>query len=483
MTDKEILNILFKDAGVQRSALLAEHIRNVEKYLEISKEELKGIQWVDKDGSYIQMIKNKEIEKLINKRNSFLKEVKQGEEREKIESVYIELLQKPIIRNVLKCFVSPHQAANLAKQLGDIEKIRPDSQSLSVYLSKLTAEECENIIQFFAQQEEWDSFSLKNLPEKVETLTGTLLLLAKLKNKEVSISSGKTYLTLKRFLLKNWFRLQTEPQLLFTDDEARIFRTNDDDIEIINVIVSLFNLSKKNLDIALLFLKEIIGMEGGIPGIAKEAISTGNPFLFRSLFLSFNQAREFAVGGKLNSSLETKYGNLFEELMSEFGNCRGIYDGGVDVVVGEDAFDIKSGPNVMNKSMVDAFSAKQRLIQNEKLLPDISTYKIALGYGKREKLNSFMKKIDTEILTGRDAWTKITSVEYSPEIVFAIAGLVARIFGFKSLVNSILCQGENYVGDAPDNLEFTEFLASTFSPINLTSEAQSEISFINSLFR
>lgn len=308
-------------------------------------------------------------------------------------------------------------------------------------------------------------------------------MLSRLKNQEVSISSDETYLRLKHFLLKKWFELQEAPDSLLPDIVGSIFSNNNEANQIFHVIVNLLKLSNKHLDIALLFLNEIIGMKSGIPAIAQEAISTGNPFLFRSLFLSFSEAKEFAVGGKLNSSLETKYGSLFEDLMSEFGNCRGIYDGGVDIVVGGDAFDIKNGPNVMSKSMVDAFSAKQRLIQKEDLLPDISIYKTALGYGKKEKLNSFMTKIDTEILTGREAWTKITGIVHSPEIVFAIAGLVARIFGFKSIVNSMLGSGEKYLEYDTDDSDFTEFLASTFSPINLTSEAESEIDLINSLFR
>lgn len=483
MTDKKLWNVLFEDAGVQRSALLAENIRTVEKYLEITEEELKGIRWVDKEGGYIQMITNKEIEKFIDKRDFYLEKIGQGEERERIESVSLQLSHKPIIRKVLKYFVSPQKAAIIARSIGTLEKIITDSQSLKVAFVKLPYEERENIEQFFAQKEEWDYFSLKTLPDKVETLTRTLLLLSRLKNQEVSISSDETYLRLKHFLLKKWFELQEAPHSLLPDIVPSIFCNNNEANQIIHVIVNLLKLSNKHLDIALLFLQEIIGMKSGIPAIAQEAISTGNPFLFRSLFLSFSEAKEFAVGGKLNSSLETKYGNLFEDLMSEFGNCRGIYDGGVDVVVGGDAFDIKSGPNVMNKSMVDAFSAKQRLIQKENLLPDISIYKIALGYGKKEKLNSFMTKIDTEILTGREAWRKITGVVHSPEIVFAIAGLVARIFGFKSIVNSMLGSGEKYLEYDTDDSDFTEFLASTFSPINLTSEAESEIALINSLFR
>jgi hypothetical protein len=272
-----------------------------------------------------------------------------------------------------------------------------------------------------------------------------------------------------------------QPDLLFTDQNASTFRQKEADEKMLRVAKVLLGIENKRLDLLLLFLNEIIKMQNDIPRLAKEAISTGNPLLFRSLFLSFKEAEEFAVGGKLNSSLETKYGTLFEKLMYGFAQCRGIYNGGVDVAVNTNAFDIKSGPSVMNKSMVDAFSRKQSLIQDKKLLPDISTYKIALGYGKRDNLNSFMAQIESEILDGRQAWTEITGINYSPEIIFAISGLVPRIFGVESLVGSSLGKSEKYQEKDSDISDFDNLFTNNFTPLTLTPEAQQEINFINSL--
>ncbi|AFZ23986.1 hypothetical protein Cylst_1714 [Cylindrospermum stagnale PCC 7417] len=484
MTDKVILNILLKDAGVKRSALLAENIVDMEKYLDISDDDLKSIRWVDKKGKYIQMITDEEIDKIIVKRSIYLAAVEQSEQRRKIESVALQLSEQPIIRKLLNYFVPPKKAVTITTIVQSFENIKVNSLSWSQALISVSNQERLDMSQFFTQQLKWDANLLEKMLIQVEILTRIIILLGKINNKPlVGISSSQNGLIFKKFLLKNWVMLQKTPLVFLPDIQHLLFDTGDNDIAILNIIASLFSLKQQYFDIAILFLEKIIGMENTTLEMAQEAISTGNPFLFRSLFLSFPEAREFAVGGKLNSSLETKYGYLFETLVSAFGNCREIYDGGVDVVVGKEAFDIKSGPAVMNKSMVDAFSAKQRLIQEENLLPEISTYKIALGYGKREKLNSFMAKIDTEILTAREAWTKITGVEHSPEIVFAIAGLVARIFSSKSIVNQMLGSGENYVILEKDDEDFNQFLLSTFDPIQLTPEAQQEIDFINSLLR
>lgn len=199
------------------------------------------------------------------------------------------------------------------------------------------------------------------------------------------------------------------------------------------------------------------------------------------MFGNFQEAEKFAVEGKLNSSLETKYGNLFEKLFSAFANCRGIYDGGVDVAVDNNAFDIKSGLNVMNKSMVDAFCAKQVLIQERNILPDINSYKIALGYGKKEKLNSFMAKIDSEILTGREAWTQITGIPHSPELIFTIAGLVPQILGVNNLVSSLLGQRVKYNQKPFDDSKFRNLFDNCFDSIDLDKEAKDEIDKIESI--
>lgn len=167
--------------------------------------------------------------------------------------------------------------------------------------------------------------------------------------------------------------------------------------------------------------------------------------------------------------------------MYQFEHCRGIYSGGLDVAVGSIGFDIKSGPSVMNKSMVDAFLAKQYLIQEKQLVPEINTYKIALGYGKKDNLNSFMAQIESDILDGRQAWTQITGIEHSPELVFAIASLIPRIFGVDSIVSSILGKSQKYQDNNEDNTAFMELLVNNFSPIILTPEVEKEIQEINSL--
>ena len=295
---------------------------------------------------------------------------------------------------------------------------------------------------------------------------------------EASILSEQNYCQFKRYLFKKWYRLQSEPQLLLEDIDAKVFVKNDIDINLMSVAVNLLKLDRQKLNLCLLFLNEILKLEKDIPKVAQEAIVNGNPFLFRSLFGDFKEAKNFAVGGKLNSSLETKYGNLFEKLMATFNNCRGIFDGGVDVVVEHNAFDIKSGPNVMNKSMVDAFSAKQRLIQEQQLLPELKSYKIALGYGKRENLNSFMAKIDSEILTAREAWAQITGIQHSPEIVFAIAGLIPKILGVRSVVSSMLTKSNLHGKDEIDELKFKELFNNSFAPINLTPQAKAELETI-----
>lgn len=481
MLDKVILNNLFKDAGIKRSALLAENIRTVEKYLQIEEEDLKNIQWVDEKGKNEQMIKDKEITQLITKRDLYLRGVQIEDRRSNIESVSTWLAHLPVLKESLKCFVDSRNTREIANSLENIEALKVDNPKFCEAIENLAPGERDNLISFFSQREEWSSTLLKKLPMRVRTFSSVLRLRAKFHNKTISIASEESFLEFKRYLLKNWFSIQANPNLLLTDEATALFGNQVEDIESLQVLASLLELDTNKLDLLVLFLDEILRIAEKIPDLAKKAILTGNPFLFRSLFLNFKEAEEFAVGGKLNSSLETTYGNLFEKLMGEFENCQRIYDGGVDVVVGGEAFDIKSGPNVMNKSMVDAFSAKQVLIQDKKMLPDISTYKIALGYGKKDQLNSFMGRIESEILTGRESWKKITGIEHSPEIVFAIAGLVPRIFNVKSLVGSVLGESERYEKDTTDISEFEKLFRNNFTDINLTPEAQIEISMITSL--
>lgn len=482
MTDKQIIKILLQDAGVRKSSLVAEKISTLERYINIDEEELSEFQWIDKKGKDVPMIPISQINKIIAKRDLYLKtESRLGLQIELIKQVAAWLSDVPAIKNLLKELIPSKKAGELAKKIQSIKNIKTRSTAFSESMSILSTQEKEDTVNLFLQQEEWNYSSIIELQSQPNIFAKAISLRALLWQKESSIHNPKTYKIFKNNLLINWNQFKKEPALLVDSCRNLNFIQNDFDNQNIEKASKLLFLEPRQLDIALLLLKEIIKMTIDLPNLANKAISTANPFLFRSLFLDFKEAEAFAAGGKLNSSLETKYGNLFERLMSAFGNCYEIYDGGVDVLVGKNAFDIKSGPNVMNKSMVDAFSAKQVLIQDKNILPEIDYYQIALGYGRRENLNSFMAKIDSEILTARESWEKITGIKHSPEIVFAIAGLIPKFFGFKSIVGSILNKVEQPEISHQDDSQFQDMFNHHFDQIELNNKTKQEISKIESL--
>ena len=480
--DKDIIKALLKDAKVKKSSLLTEKIVSLENYINLTEEELSQFKWVDKKGKEIPMVKDSEIDNIINKREFYLQDITEKEQKyQKLTDAATWFSHKPIIKNLLKEFTSAKKANDIANQIKSLDQIKIQSTAFSTSLNSLSTDEKENIVNLFLQKDTWDYKSIKNLQYQVNTFAKAILLRATLRQENISIHNKNIFRYFTQYLLKNWYRLKNEPSLLIEDCEKLGLTKTKEDIEHLMIASRFFFLEERYLPIALFLLEEVIKMKESIPELAGKAIITGNPFLFRSLFLDFDEAKEFAVGGKLNSSLETKYGNLFEKLMVSFNYCQEIYDGGVDVLVGDRAYDIKSGPNVMNKSMVDAFSAKQVLIQDEKILPKIKSYQIALGYGRRENLNSFMAKIDSEILVAREAWEKITGIKHSPEIVYAIAGLIPRFFGSKSIISSILERRESINLDKVDNRQFQEIFNYHFDEIKLSSQQKKEIDTIECL--
>lgn len=484
MDDITILNILFEDAGVKRSSLLAQYINTIDNYFSIDDEKIAEIQWVDKDGNMVQMIPDKQIKNIVTKRELYLKGVSPDKRNEKIKSVALELLHVPVLKEVLKFFTSSQKATKVAVEINSIDNIDMINNQNSDILS---GDERNEVLNFFSKEETRNIELLSVLPKRIDILIDSFLLINRIHG--IGDLETKVIKQMKKNVFKYWFSIVEKPDSLkdtiLSDAAIPNYKEIEETVEMFVNLIRLININEKYFDIALLYLEEILKMKDSVPKMASEAITTGNPFLFRSLFLSFDEAKEFAAGGKLNSSLETKYGNLFEKLMSAFGHCRGIYNGGIDVVVGQEAFDIKSGPNVMNKSQVDAFSLKRRLIEKEGLLPGLSSYKIALGYGKPEQLNSFMATIESEILTGRQAWKKITGIEYSPEIAFEIARLVASLFRRDSLVSSMLGYGNNYKESENDENQFKLMFNDSFEELtpSASEEAQNEINKIKALVR
>lgn len=482
MEEKEILIQIFQDAKVRRASLLAEYVCSIDRYLTITEEELNGIRWVDKKGNLEPMIAPEEAEKVIINRETYLDGIEGIEtKKNKIREIAIHLLHIPVIKRFLGYFTTSRPAIKSALVIKEVKNFNAITEPNCDYLSELGLTERPIVHRFISNKNNWELSYLEHILDTIDTIIETLFLLFRINGINVTTQECKL---LKTDFLTQWFVISGSPNRLVDLAEHQLVQVrNDTGRELIRKLSEIFRLELESFRIALLFMKEILKMEQDIPKMARDAITTGNPFLFRSLFLKFDDAKEFAVGGKLNSSLETKYGNLFEKLMSAFGTCRSVYNGGIDVAVGEESFDIKSGPNVMNKSQVDAFSAKQALIEDIKLLPGLNKYEVALGYGLPEQLNSFMATIDSEILTGREAWIKITGKQHSPEIVFAIAGLVARLFGKDSIVSSMLGQGNSYQDSKNDHINFKGFFDSVFSPVTFTPQERAEIEFIDSILR
>lgn len=480
MPEKDMLAVLFRVSNVERASLLAECIYSIDRYLTLEEGEIKEISWVDKKGNREQMIKDAEIASLLNFRDVNLRGVDESQQTDKTKELAASFAHIPVVRDILKNFVSTAKAKTIAQGINRIEDITIGADTFSNLLQVLNNNQREKVNTFFSQRRSWSYEALEKLNFKVNVLTEALWMRAVIANSHHSILEPAGKKKFRDFLLNNWFSI-IESESFMDLSVSQNLIMNSCDEEMFVMASKLFSLGDKKLYLLTLFLNEIIKMKESIPGIARKAISTVNPFMFRSLFLSYEDAQEFAVGGKLNSSLETKYGSLFESLMTAFNYCRGIYDGGVDVAVGQNAFDIKSGPKVMNKSMVDAFSAKQQIIERENLLPDLRTYKIALGYGIKDNLNSFMASIETEVLPAREAWYAITGVEHSPELVFGIAALVPKIFAVKSLVGTMLGSSELHCESDEDRENFESIFSGSFSPIQLSDEATDELNHINSL--
>jgi hypothetical protein len=211
MVDKAILNCLFEDAGIERSALLAECICTLDKYLNVTEDELKNIQWVDKTGEYQQMLTNKQIDSLIAKRDLYLENIDREEEQiKKLQSVSIFLSHVPVIKNILK-YISPKKASKLAKAIRVINEININNQDFVNKLEMLTSKERDSVISLFSQIDNWNYELLEKLPEKIETFAKTLWLRSKFQGEGVSILDNNIYLEFKNYLLINWFTLQSQP--------------------------------------------------------------------------------------------------------------------------------------------------------------------------------------------------------------------------------------------------------------------------------
>ena len=149
-------------------------------------------------------------------------------------------------------------------------------------------------------------------------------------------------------------------------------------------------------------------------------MKTANPYITSFVNESWNAGQVFQLGAKISSSIETLWGNWIENAIYIFNpELFYINTGGMDFVKDEIAYDVKSGPQVMNKDQVEEAKAKHSAIQiaiNNKSLNNIFTlkdFKVAIAYGNRNNAWPFMAREGDLMIYGPETWTTLTNDEWN----------------------------------------------------------------------
>jgi hypothetical protein len=151
-----------------------------------------------------------------------------------------------------------------------------------------------------------------------------------------------------------------------------------------------------------------------------------NPFITVSIGRSLYEGQSFQISAKIASSIETKWGNWIESIIPLFNNnIVKVGAGGFDVILNDTAYDIKSGPNVMNKGQVYDALAKRDKIKQMSLSPEfakiikVTDFKVATAYGKVSSAELYMKSENSGlILFGANSWKTLTGDEWNAYRLF-----------------------------------------------------------------
>lgn len=144
-----------------------------------------------------------------------------------------------------------------------------------------------------------------------------------------------------------------------------------------------------------------------------------NPFLTVMIEDSYKNDIIFQEGAKIASSVETSWGEWVEGIFTFYNpKIKYINAAGMDYVYNGTAYDVKSGPQVMNKDQVAQAASKRHRIHEMSTDPDfkgvigVNEFNVAIVYGNKNIANSFMKRAeDGLIIYGNDTWSKLTGDE------------------------------------------------------------------------
>ena len=510
--DKFYLNEFFKKIKVDknkiyRSVLLAEIVETLDNFFKLTEKDFNDLKWSDKKGKLVPFFnddpkKSKEIvSELIKKRDEEIHAIKNIDEKKSklkdtLDMNYNEKMYQEILKHFefrrRKSIVEILKENNSSFEIlcinasDDLNNFFDEKQDITCGESKLLESACQidngviYFIEFIVRADK--NLGIEEIAEtltNIEILFKALNLFLKLKyNSELTDDFKNT-------MIKNWFSItkgkETVSNLFYEEYGKEIELENFD-----RIIASDSFIFK----VFCLYLEEINKLyyrsprKNTIFELTENSVATSNPFLYKPLFSNYLDATEFFGTGKLTSSLEGKFGNLFEKLLNSYKNTQEINNGGIDCTLEGIAYDIKSGPNVMNKDQVHSFSIKKRLIEEEKLIKSWKTCKVALGYGKKEQLNSFMSKISDDILCGRETWVTLTKKNNSPELFFEVSNMICKLFDTSSIIELILkgvdsksCYCEK------DMEEFKKAFYNSFDEIELSEDEMEEIANVKEIIK
>jgi len=196
---------------------------------------------------------------------------------------------------------------------------------------------------------------------------------------------------------------------------------------------------------------------------------SANPFLTSFIEESWEDGISFQIGAKTASSVETIWGSWIEQAIFTFNpDLFYIAAGGMDFVLGQTAFDVKAGPQVMNKDQVEEAKSKNRVIksiQNNSSLSrviGVKEFKIAISYGRREIAWPFMANAGDLIIYGPETWNLLTGDEWNAFKLF-LRGIEFKIenggnWSKKSFDRAVQTVLKSFYGD--DNSKFDEAMRS-----------------------
>ncbi|KAF5066014.1 Type II restriction endonuclease EcoO109I [anaerobic digester metagenome] len=159
-------------------------------------------------------------------------------------------------------------------------------------------------------------------------------------------------------------------------------------------------------------------IEGSKQRMASTWWEKANPYLTVMVEGSLKEGESFQLSAKVASSVETTWGNWIEGVFKAFNpDIKYIGAAGMDYILGNTAYDVKSGPNVMNKDQVEqARTKRERIVRatSDGILSRfvcIRDFKVAISYGNRELSEMFMRDAGDLIIYGPETWDELTGDE------------------------------------------------------------------------